>query len=57
MGYAPGSAGGPGPFRSKIGSASTNTTSTIPWPMPGVYVPDVITILASLYFILRDVDR
>ena len=23
----------------------------------GVYVPDVITILASLYFILGDIDR
>jgi NADH-quinone oxidoreductase subunit D len=23
----------------------------------GVYVPDVVTILASLYFILGDIDR
>ena len=23
----------------------------------GVYVPDIITILASLYFILGDIDR
>jgi len=23
----------------------------------GVYVPDVITILASLYFILGDIDK
>jgi hypothetical protein len=25
--------------------------------MRGVYVPDVITILARLYFILGDIDR
>jgi len=25
--------------------------------MRGVYVPDIITILASLYFILGDIDR
>jgi NADH-quinone oxidoreductase subunit D len=25
--------------------------------LKGVYVPDVITILASLYFILGDIDR
>jgi NADH-quinone oxidoreductase subunit D len=28
-----------------------------PWVLRGVYVPDVITILASLYFILGDIDR
>jgi NADH-quinone oxidoreductase subunit D len=25
--------------------------------MKGVYVPDIITILASLYFILGDIDK
>jgi NADH-quinone oxidoreductase subunit D len=25
--------------------------------LKGVYVPDIITILASLYFILGDIDR
>jgi len=25
--------------------------------LKGVYVPDVISILASLYFILGDIDR
>jgi NADH-quinone oxidoreductase subunit D len=29
----------------------------MPWVLRGVYVPDVITILASLYFILGDIDR
>ena len=29
----------------------------MPWVLRGVYVPDVITILASLYFILGDIDQ
>ena len=46
-----------GPFRVKIRSASFNNVSITPWLLRGVYVPDVITILASLYFILGDIDR
>ena len=45
------------PFRVKIRSASFNNVSIVPWLLRGVYVPDVITILASLYFILGDIDR
>lgn len=45
------------PFRVKIKSASFNNLSITPWLLKGVYVPDVITILASLYFILGDLDR
>ena len=41
----------------KIKSASFNNISIVPWVTRGVYVPDVITILASLYFILGDIDR
>ena len=37
--------------------ASFNNISIVPWVLRGVYVPDVITILASLYFILGDIDR
>ncbi|MDQ3569580.1 MAG: NADH-quinone oxidoreductase subunit D 1 [Actinomycetota bacterium] len=57
MGYYVVSKGGLGPFRVKIRSASFNNVSVIPWVLRGVYVPDVITILASLYFILGDIDR
>ena len=57
MGYYVVSKGGLGPFRDKIRSASFNNVSIVPWLMRGVYVPDVITILASLYFILGDIDR
>ena len=46
-----------GPFRVKIRSASFNNISVASWLLRGVYVPDIITILASLYFILGDIDR
>ena len=57
MGYYIVSKGELGPFRVKIRSASFNNVSIVPWVMRGVYVPDIITILASLYFILGDIDR
>jgi NADH-quinone oxidoreductase subunit D len=57
MGYYVVSQGDQGPFRVKIRSASFNNISITPWLLKGVYVPDIITILASLYFILGDIDR
>jgi len=57
MGYYVVSRGDVGPFRVKIRSASFNNNSVVPWVLRGVYVPDIITILASLYFILGDIDR
>ncbi len=57
MGYYIVSQGGLGPFRCKIRSASFNNVSVLPWVLRGTYVPDIITILASLYFILGDIDR
>jgi NADH-quinone oxidoreductase subunit D len=57
MGYYVISKGAIGPFRVKIRSASFSNVSILPWLLRGVYVPDVITILASLYFILGDIDR
>jgi NADH-quinone oxidoreductase subunit D len=57
MGYYVVSKGDLGPFRTKIRTASFNNVSVVPWVCRGVYVPDVITILASLYFILGDIDR
>jgi len=57
MGYYIVSQGGLGPFRVKIRSASFNNISIAPWLLKGVYVPDIVTILASLYFILGDIDR
>jgi NADH-quinone oxidoreductase subunit D len=57
MGYYVISQGGLEPFRVKIRSASFSNMSISPWVLKGTYVPDVITILASLYFILGDIDR
>jgi len=57
MGYYIVSKGDIGPFRVKIKTPSFNNISITPWLLRGVYVPDVITILASLYFILGDIDR
>ena len=57
MGYYVISQGGLEPFRVKIRSASFSNMSITPWLLKGTYVPDVITILASLYFILGDIDR
>ncbi len=57
MGYYVVSKGDLVPFRVKIRSASFSNISITPWLLQGVYVPDIITILASLYFILGDIDR
>jgi len=57
MGYYIVSKGDLVPFRVKIRSASFNNISITPWLLKGVFVPDVVTILASLYFILGDIDR
>jgi len=57
MGYYIVSKGDLVPFRVKIRSASFNNVSIVPWVARGAYVPDLITILASLYFILGDIDR
>ncbi len=57
MGYYVISKGDLTPFRVKIRSASFSNMSITPWVLKGTFVPDVITILASLYFILGDIDR
>ncbi|MEX2100327.1 MAG: NADH-quinone oxidoreductase subunit D 1 [Acidimicrobiia bacterium] len=57
MGYYIVSKGDLGPFRVKIRTASFNNVSVLPWVARGLYVPDIVTVLASLYFILGDIDR
>jgi NADH-quinone oxidoreductase subunit D len=57
MGFYVVSKGDTGPFRVKVRTASFNNISILPWLLRGVFVPDIITILASLYFILGDIDR
>jgi NADH-quinone oxidoreductase subunit D len=57
MGYYVVSKGDLTPFRVKIRSASFSNMSITPWILKDVFVPDIISILASLYFILGDIDR
>jgi NADH-quinone oxidoreductase subunit D len=57
MGYYIVSKGELYPFRVKIRSASFSNMSIAPWVLKGVFVPDIIAILGSLYFILGDIDR
>ena len=57
MGYHIVSKGDLMPFRVKIRSASFNNVSIAPWLLRGVYVPDIVSIMASLYFILGDIDK
>ena len=57
MGYYVVSKGDVGPFRVKIRTPSFSNISILPWVLKGVFVPDVVTIMASLYFILGDIDR
>ena len=42
---------------SRSARPASPTCRSRPWLLKGVYVPDVITILGSLYFILGDIDR
>jgi NADH-quinone oxidoreductase subunit D len=57
MGYYVVSKGDLVPFRVKIRTPSFNNVSIVPWVARGAYVPDLISILGSLYFILGDIDR
>lgn len=57
MGYYLVSRGGRIPYRVKVRTASFNNVSVLPWLLEGVFMPDLIAILGSLYFILGDVDR
>lgn len=57
MGYYVISDGGQGPFRTKIRTPSFSTISVVPWLAKGVYLPDLVAILGSLYYILGDIDR
>ena len=57
MGYYVISRARPGRSVRRSVSASFSNVSILSWLLRGVFVPDVITILASLYFILGDIDR
>ena len=57
MGYHIVSKGDLMPFRVKIRSASFTNVSIAPWLLRGVYVPDIVSLMASLSFILGDIEK
>jgi NADH-quinone oxidoreductase subunit D len=45
------------PYRLKMRTASFSNVSVIPAMLPGNLVPDLISILGSIFFVVGDVDR
>ena len=56
-GYHLVSRGGTTPWRLKVRTASFATLSALPHVLPGVALPDLPMVLASLFFVLGDADR
>jgi NADH-quinone oxidoreductase subunit D len=57
MGYYVIGTGKKEPYRLKMRTASFSNVSVIPAILPGTLVPDLISILGSIFFVVGDVDR
>lgn len=57
LGYYLVSDGGDKPYRMKIRTPSFSNVSVVPEMLAGAYVPDMIAILGSMFFVVGDVDR
>jgi NADH-quinone oxidoreductase subunit D len=57
MGYYVVGNGKKNPYRVKMRTASFSNVSVIPAILPGTLVPDLISILGSIFFVVGDVDR
>ena len=57
MGYYVVGDGGKQPYRLKMRTASFSNVSVLPALLPGQLVPDLISILGSIFFVVGDVDR
>jgi NADH-quinone oxidoreductase subunit D len=57
LGYYVVSDGEAKPYRVKIRTPSFSNVSVIPHLLRGAYVPDLIAILGSMFFVVGDVDR
>ena len=57
MGYYVVGDGKKAPYRLKMRTASFSNISVIPAMLPGQLVPDLISILGSIFFVVGDVDR
>jgi NADH-quinone oxidoreductase subunit D len=45
------------PYRLKMRTASFSNVSVIPAMLPGTLLPDLISILGSIFFVVGDVDK
>jgi NADH-quinone oxidoreductase subunit D len=57
MGYFLVSRGQTTPWRLAMRTASFNNVSALATMLPGTRVADLITILASMFFVVGDIDR
>jgi NADH-quinone oxidoreductase subunit D len=57
MGYYVVGDGKKAPYRLKMRTASFSNVSVVPAILPGQLVPDLISILGSIFFVVGDVDR
>ena len=57
MGYYVIGEGKKTPYRVKMRTASFSNVSVIPAVLPGALVPDLISILGSIFFVVGDVDK
>jgi NADH-quinone oxidoreductase subunit D len=57
MGYYVVGDGTKNPYRLKMRTASFSNVSVIPAMLPGTLVPDLISILGSIFFVVGDVDK
>ena len=57
MGYYVVGTGAKEPYRLKMRTASFSNISVIPAMLPGTMIPDLISILGSIFFVVGDVDK
>jgi NADH-quinone oxidoreductase subunit D len=57
MGYYLVGEGKKTPYRLKMRTASFSNISVIPAVLPGQLIPDLISILGSIFFVVGDVDK
>ncbi|MGH7425711.1 MAG: NADH-quinone oxidoreductase subunit D, partial [Candidatus Methylomirabilales bacterium] len=57
LGYYLVSDGGDRPYRMKIRTPSFSNVSVVPHLLRGAYVPDMIAVLGSMFFVVGDIDR
>ncbi len=57
MGYYVVGDGSKNPYRVKMRTASFSNVSVLPAMLPGTLLPDLISVLGSVFFVVGDVDR